>query len=170
MLLYPIIRNREFWRSFEKADRYYTLGHPFGPHAVKGPVTSVYLGSYACRVGSTDSDEMEQYIENLDRLMPYVTHSMDGCMLGHNDLARAELFYFRGELKDAEKFAYRALYKAKEGRQREIESRAAFYLLRIDLQAGDYARIQQRLRYLETMLDLTEYPLNTALYDLLTSW
>jgi LuxR family maltose regulon positive regulatory protein len=171
MMLYPKRTERDFWHAFEKADRHFTLGAPFGAYAVTGPVTSVSLGSYACRVGSAEKGEMERYIDNLDRLMPYVTHSMDGCMQGLNYLARAELAYFRCELKEAEKFAYQALYKAQESFQREIESRAVFYLLRIDLQAGDYAKIQRHLRHFEMMSEPTaDHPLNPAVYDLLTSW
>ena len=171
MMLYSKRADRDLWRAFEKADRYFTLGAPFGAYAVTGPVTSISLGSYACRVGGAERGEMERYIDNLDRLMPYVTHSMNGCMQGLNYLARAELAYFRCELKEAEKFAYQALHKAQEEFQREIESRAVFYLLRIDLQTGDYAKIQRHLRHFEMMSEPTaEHPLNPAVYDLLTSW
>ncbi|MDR2354892.1 MAG: LuxR C-terminal-related transcriptional regulator [Clostridiales Family XIII bacterium] len=170
MMLYSMRAEPDLWRSFEKADRYFTLGAPFGAYSVIGPVTNVSLGSYACRAGGAERGEMERYIDNLDRLTPYVTHSMNGCIQGLNFLARAELAYFRCELKEAEKFAYQALYKAQEGLQREIESRAVFYLLRIDLQTGDYAKIQQRLRHFEMMTESAEYPLNPAVYDLLTSW
>jgi LuxR family maltose regulon positive regulatory protein len=170
MMLYPLHPDRELWRCFERADRYFTLGSPFGAYAVRGPVTSITLGSYACRAGSAESCDTDLYIENLDRMAPYVAHSMDGCMLGLNSLARAERAYLRGELKDAEKFAYRALYKAKEARQREIESRAVFYLLRIDLQAGDYAKTQRHLKHLELSAELSEHPLSPVEYDLVTSW
>jgi ATP/maltotriose-dependent transcriptional regulator MalT len=80
------------------------------------------------------------------------------------------LAYFRGELKDAERFAYQTLFKAKEGCQRDLESRALFYLLRIELQTGDYVKIQARLKRLESLMTLSESPLNTATYDLLTGW
>ncbi|MDR2771773.1 MAG: LuxR C-terminal-related transcriptional regulator, partial [Clostridiales Family XIII bacterium] len=170
MMLYPMHAERDFWRSFEKADGYFTLGAPFGPYEVRGPVTDVSLSSYACRIGSAERGETESYIDSLDRLTPYVAHSMNGCMQGLNCLARAELAYFRGELKEAKRFAYQALHKAQEGLQREIESRAVFYLLRIDLQTGDYAKIQRRLRHFEMMTELAEHPLSPAAYDLLTSW
>jgi LuxR family maltose regulon positive regulatory protein len=170
MMLYSKRPEADLWRAFEKADRYFTLGAPFGAYAVTGPVTNVALGSYACRPGSAEYGEMERYIDDLDRLMPYVTHSMNGCMQGLNYLARAELAYFRCELKEAEKFAYQALHKAQEAFQREIESRAVFYLLRIDLQTGDYAKLQRHLRHFEMMTEPGEHSLNPAVYDLLTSW
>jgi LuxR family maltose regulon positive regulatory protein len=170
MMLYPLRPDREVWRCFERADRYFKLGAPFGPYAVRGPVTSVTLGSYACRAGGAESGEMELYIENLDRLTPYAAHSMNGCMQGLNSLARAELAYMRGELQDAEKFAYQAMYKAKENHQREIESRAVFYLLRIGLQAGDYAKLQRHLKHLDMSTELAEHPISPVDYDLVTSW
>jgi hypothetical protein len=110
MILCPISENYDFWRFFERGDYYFTIGSPFGQYETKGPVTSVSLSAYVCRVGSTKTGDMERYIDSLDRLTPHVMHSMNGCMCGHDDLARAELAYLRCDLKNAEKFAYQALY------------------------------------------------------------
>jgi LuxR family maltose regulon positive regulatory protein len=170
MLICPRTGNYDFWRYFEIADRYFEMGAPFGDYGVKGPVTSINVGAYACRVGDTKTGDMEQYIESLDRSMPHLMNSMNGCMYGQNDMARAELAYFRGELKDAEKFAYQTLFKAKEGRQRDLEARALFYLLRIELQTGDYVKIQARLKRIESLTALPDSPLSPATYDLLSSW
>ncbi|MDR1247075.1 MAG: LuxR C-terminal-related transcriptional regulator [Clostridiales Family XIII bacterium] len=170
MLLCPKSGDYEFWHCFEKADHYYNLGAPFGEHSVRGPVTSVNIGSYACRVGSTNKGDMERYIESLDILSPHLTHSMNGCMYGQNDMARTEIAYFRGEIKEAEKFAHQTFFKAKEYCQRDIESRAVFYLIRIELQNGDYAKIQRYLKQFEALLELKESPLSPAIYDLATGW
>jgi LuxR family maltose regulon positive regulatory protein len=170
MLLCPKSKNYDFWRCFEKADRYFNLGAPFGEYSVKGPVTNVNIGSYACRVGSTNEGDMERYIESLDLLSPHLAHSMNGCMYGQNDMARTEIAYLRGEIKEAEKFAHQTFFKAKEYRQRDIESRAVFYLIRIDLQTGDYAKIQRHLKQFEALLELKDSPLSPAIYDLATGW
>jgi LuxR family maltose regulon positive regulatory protein len=170
MILCPRTGDYDFWRYFERGDHYFTMGSPFGRYEPKGPVNSVSLSAYICRVGSTRSGDMERYIESLDRLTPHVMHSMNGCMCGHDDLARAEVAYLRCDLKNAEKFAYQALYKAQERRQRELESRALFYLLRIGVQAGDCAKLQRHLKHLDTLAELSEFPVSAAVYDLITSW
>jgi ATP/maltotriose-dependent transcriptional regulator MalT len=170
MLICSKTGDYDFWHCFEKADHYFNIGSPFGKYGVEGPVTNVNIGAYACRVGFTEKGDMERYTENLDLLTPYLTHSMNGCMYGQNDMARTELAYFRGELKDAEKFAYQALFKAREGRQRDLENRAILYLLRIGLHNGDFAKIQTHMKSLEALTELRESPLSPTAYDLTTGW
>jgi LuxR family maltose regulon positive regulatory protein len=170
MILCPLTGNYDFVHCFKKADYYCTKGAPFGDYAVRGPVTSITMGAYSCRVGSAAGDDTERYIEALDLVVPYAVNTMDGCMYGQNDLARAEIAYFRGAVKDAEKFAYQALYKSRERRQRELESRALFYLIRVDIQAGDYGKTQQHLKSIESLTELAEYPLSPDAYDTATGW
>jgi ATP/maltotriose-dependent transcriptional regulator MalT len=170
IVLCPLSGNYDFWHYFEKGDHYFTIGAPFEDYEAKGPVTSVSLSAYLCRVGGERSEDMERYLDCLNRLTPHVVHSMNGCMYGHDDLARAEVAYLRCDLKTAEKFAYQALYKAAKEHQHELESRAIFYLLRIDMQTGDYMKLQWHLKRLESLSELGERRLNPAIYDMVMSW
>jgi LuxR family maltose regulon positive regulatory protein len=87
-----------------------------------------------------------------------------------DDLCRGELAFFRGDMSGAEQFALRALQSARQGTQYEIENRALFYLLRINLARGNYPAIEDLLKQLEAQLDKQDYPTRFTDYDILTGW
>jgi LuxR family maltose regulon positive regulatory protein len=155
----------DFARYFERGCYYYRRN----PHET--PSLSIAgLGSYVCRVGSPQKGEMEQFIAASAEAAPYVVASMGGCYYGIDDLAQAELDYFRGNLTEAEKFARRALAKSRERNQYEIENRALFYLLRINVAWGNCEQIQEILKALEAQMKITEYVNRQIYYDIVTGW
>jgi LuxR family maltose regulon positive regulatory protein len=95
---------------------------------------------------------------------------MGGCFYGMDDLAWAELAYFRGKLDEAEKYARTALAKSRERDQYEIENRSLFYLLRIKLACGEYGQIREILEALEAQLQVTGYVNRQIYYDIITGW
>jgi LuxR family maltose regulon positive regulatory protein len=156
----------DFVFFFEKAHRYHLLS----AHEIQGPVTVINLGSYACWVNSSDKEEMERYLEAITTSIPHISAVMNGCTYGMDDLARVELAYFQGDTDRAEKLAYRALYKARERNQYEIENRAIFYLLRINVARGDNAAIQELFTLLNAQLEAPEYLNRYTFYDIVTGW
>jgi LuxR family maltose regulon positive regulatory protein len=156
----------DFDELFEKADYYYRLT----PYPISGPVTSVGLDTWVSKVGTTRKGAMEEYIESLSRAIPHVSNVLNGMMYGLDDLARGELCFYKGDLKEAIKFLNQALQKAQERNQYEIRNRALFYLLRIGIAQGDYEKIQTLFKDLEAQLDMKEYFTRYTSFDIVSSW
>jgi LuxR family maltose regulon positive regulatory protein len=136
---------------------------------LKPPLSVINIGAYICRVHSPRKEEMEQYIDALAAAISRVP-AIGGCGWGMDDLARAELGFFKGDMAGAEQFAQRAFRKAREWEQYEIENRALFFLLRINLSRGNYEKIQELFRQLEAQLDKVHY-LNRFIYhDIVNGW
>ncbi|MDR1108865.1 MAG: LuxR C-terminal-related transcriptional regulator [Spirochaetaceae bacterium] len=155
----------DFPRYFEKAQYYYSRT----PYETVG-LRVGGLGSYVCRVGSPEQGEPERFIDAAARAIPFLAASMDGCYYGMDDLARAEIAYFRGQLDEAEGFALSALAKSRERTQYEIESRSLFYLIRICLAQGNYERLREVLKSLDTQLKVAEYVNRQIYYDIISGW
>jgi LuxR family maltose regulon positive regulatory protein len=158
--------NYEFGRYFQKSAEYYSLSE----HTTKGPVTNLSVGSYVCRTGSPEKGLLEKFIEAVAASIPHVSATMNGCTYGFDDLARAEVAYFRAEMKMCEKFAWQSLFRARERGQHEIENRALFFLMRVALAAGDYSKIQDLCKQLDLQLDRTEYINRHTLHDIVMGW
>ncbi|MDR3139538.1 MAG: LuxR C-terminal-related transcriptional regulator [Treponema sp.] len=156
----------DFAGYFEKARAYYDQE----PAKLRGPVTVINLGSYTCRVGSAKPGGPEKFIEALAASVPHIAATLNGCAWGMEDLARAELAYFKGDLDRAEKFLYQALYKAQKRNQYEIENRALFYLLRLHVALGDQDRLPDILKLLEAQIEVPDYINRYILYDITLGW
>jgi LuxR family maltose regulon positive regulatory protein len=156
----------DFLRYFEKSSHYY----PLSGHTVKGPVTNLSVGSYACRINSPEKGHIEKFIEVIAASEPLVLTTMNGCTAGLTDLLMGEVTYFRADLKNCEKFLWKSLFKAREKKQYEIENRALFFLLRVALAAGNYPRIQDLCVQMERQLDEADYINRHTLYDIVTGW
>ncbi|MDR1986996.1 MAG: LuxR C-terminal-related transcriptional regulator [Treponema sp.] len=159
-------RRYDFVPCFEKGHYYYTLSN----HELYGPVTTMSLGSYACWFDSTEKADLDQYLQAVSTIVPYISRSMNGCTYGMDDLIRAELAYFKGDIPNAERFVYQALYKARNRKQYEIETWAMFYLMRIHIYRGDYGAIQNLFKRLEAQRDIREYMNRYTLLDLVSGW
>jgi LuxR family maltose regulon positive regulatory protein len=165
-LMAPRTDRYDFDGLFEKADYYYRLT----PYDVHGPVTTVSLDAWASKVGTARRGAMEEYIDALSRSIPYVSNVLNGMMYGLDDLARGELYFYRGDLKDAVKFLNQALRKAQERNQYEVRNRALFYLTRIGVAQGDYEKIQALFKDLEAQLDMKGYFSRYTSFDIVSSW
>jgi LuxR family maltose regulon positive regulatory protein len=165
MLTSSYTRDYDYVRYFERAEDYYHQN----PFEVKPPVSVMTLSSYVCRVNSEEAGEMEKYIAGISAITAYAP-LMGGCTLGMDDLARGELFFFKAELAEAEKLCRKALEKARQGVQYEIENRALFYLLRIYLARGNIEAIRDICKQLEAQLGEKDYLNRFTYYDIVTGW
>jgi LuxR family maltose regulon positive regulatory protein len=151
---------------FERARYFYTQN----PFTVKPPISVAPLGAYLCRVNSNDKREMERYIEGITSMAAHIPITMGGCFLGIDDLVRGELFFFKGDIVKAEQFHFQALHKARLADQYEIENRALFYLLRINLARGNHEAILDIIKQLEAQLDKAYYFNRYIDHDIVTGW
>ncbi|GHT63413.1 helix-turn-helix transcriptional regulator [Spirochaetia bacterium] len=151
---------------FEKAAAH----APLSGYVTRPPVSVLTISSYICRVGSSVKGEMEKYIEALTAIAPHAAVVMGGCMMGLEDLAKAELAFFRGNTAEAEKHAHTALLRAADGMQYEIENRAFFYLLRIYLSGGNHEEMRRILKEMEARLKQHYYLNRFVHHDVNMGW
>jgi LuxR family maltose regulon positive regulatory protein len=155
-----------FYKHFEQARAY------FPPRGLefRTPANSMCVGSYICRVGIPEKGYMERFIEAVDLAVPHAAATLNGCMSGYGDLARAELAYFQEDMDRAEAFGCTALHKARENAQFEIEIRALFYLLRVNLAYGNAGAVDHILKQITAKLDTPQFINRHVLYDIIIGW
>jgi LuxR family maltose regulon positive regulatory protein len=156
----------DFARHFEQGDAYYRKSN----YMVRGAASSVNLSPYICRVGKPDAGEPDRFIDALAKAIPFAAHSMNGCMYGADDLARCELSFLRAEFNNCERFGFQALYKARDREQHEIENRALFLLLRVNLAGGKYHDIRSILYLIYAQPEMADYANRYIMKDIVTSW
>ncbi|GHU67678.1 hypothetical protein AGMMS49983_19200 [Clostridia bacterium] len=156
----------DFAAHFRVGDDYFKKSN----YRVWGAGRSINLSPFICRVGRSDPGGLDLYIGALTELVPFVSHSMDGCMYGLDDLARCELSFFRDDLDACERYGYEALYKARAREQHEIENRALFFLLRASLAGGKYGDVEAILSQVEAQPDLADYTNRHFMKDIVTGW
>ncbi|MDR2796945.1 MAG: LuxR C-terminal-related transcriptional regulator [Treponema sp.] len=138
-------------------------------YTFKGGFTAC-LSPHICLVNGPEKKDMEQYIAEITQAVPYISALMPGCTCGMDDLARAELAYFKTNLAQSERYALEAIRKAREKDQYQIENLALFYLLRIELAQGNGKGIQECLQQLQAQLLEKSFVNRQALYDMVTGW
>jgi ATP/maltotriose-dependent transcriptional regulator MalT len=152
---------------FEKADYYY-MQHPY---LIRGPITHSSVSAYVCRVSHpAEKGEFERSLEAFAPIIPHTVNSMNGYFYGMDSLGWAEMYYFKGDMNNTEKFARQAVYQAHEKNQYEIEYRALYFLLRMSLGNGDYPAVQELLRKIEDQLEITEYVNRYTVYYMGSGW
>jgi LuxR family maltose regulon positive regulatory protein len=151
---------------FEKAQYYATLSN----HQVVPPMSVMSLGTYVCRVASTEAGEMERYIEAFEKMASCMTASLNGCGYGMDDLAWGELAFFRGDISRAENHILAAIAKAREREQYEVECLALFYRIRICLYRGDNKSLQDVFLQYDAMLNLKWHCNRTVYHDIGCGW
>jgi len=152
--------------DFRKADLY-ARGSGFVP---RGSMRVATVAPYCIQIGRADAGEPEKYIRALTEAAPYVSSLMDGCMYGLDDLARAELAFYRTDTAGCKRYAMQALYKAQEKGQYEIENRALFYLMRAGLASGKYQPIKDAIAQMDAQLDIPGFINRYIRYDIQTGW
>jgi LuxR family maltose regulon positive regulatory protein len=165
-LMAPHTDRYDFDEPIEKANYYYKLS----PYLEDGPVTAINLSALASKVGTTRSGAMEEYIDALERSTPHLVNILNGCMSGLTDLARGELYFYKGDLKHSVKFLKQALSNAEEQNQYEVRNRALFYLLRIAIAQGDFDEYQSVFKSLEAQLEIKKYHSRFITFDIVSAW
>jgi LuxR family maltose regulon positive regulatory protein len=152
--------------DLEKAARY----SPLAARVPRSLASVIMLGSYVCRVREAEEEKILPYLAALETSVPFGVRAFGGCMYGMDDLARGEYAYFRGDLPRAENLIRRALKKAREQNQYEIENRSLFYLLRIGIHHGGCREIQEILDAIEAQKKQECYRNRFIHYDIIMGW
>ena len=152
----------DFYAYYEKQDMY----HKKSPHTKPAFSTGRPAGAWALLIGTSRAGAPEEYIEAVAKAMPYISRAQNGNAHGFDDLARGELCYFRWELDDAEQYLKRALDKAQENNQHDIQNGALFYLMRIALYRGDLAAADRLLHTIKDFLNESDYAIRYTAHDI----
>jgi LuxR family maltose regulon positive regulatory protein len=153
-------RDYSFAAYFEKGRVYNKL---WG-RTIHGPMSVASINAYACKVGVSDPEDMDKYIDAISASIPPVAAAMGGCMSGMDSLCRGERALFQLNLDEAELRLSEAAAVARENSQYEIESHALFYLLRLRVFQGSLAGVERILRRFSALLDIDDY-INRYIYD-----
>ncbi|MDR2740853.1 MAG: LuxR C-terminal-related transcriptional regulator [Treponema sp.] len=152
---------------FEQANKYY-MRHP---EPLSGPITQCCIGPYINHAGYPAAPgAIEKAIQEFSLALGPASNSFNGYLYGADTMSWVEYYYFCADLANAENFARQAIFKCREKNQFELENRGLYYLLRINLNAGNPAGIEETLKQLKAQLDNTEFFNRYILYDIITGW
>ena len=112
---------------------------------------------------------VKEYVEALFHGMPYAFNVMRGCGAGLEYLVAAEADYITGDIKEAEKNLFAALYRAQTHEQYDIEYMAYALLLRIAVFQGDYHRASVAMETVRQCFKRNQTPDCNALCDVTVS-
>ena len=102
----------DFHVYYAKMDEYLTKS-PIEANKLSG----LSIGPWFSLVGSTRQGAPLDYIDALSRSAEYLSRCLNGCMEGVDDLARGELLFYQGDVREAEFFIAKGLARAREYRQ-----------------------------------------------------
>lgn len=114
--------------------------------------------------------ELQKYQDALFNAAPYASRVMNGCSHGMEFLNAAESYLYTGDIRNAEKYAYEAIYRAGQHQQYDIEYMANFVLVRIYVSKGDYTKTTIILKQMKDQLERLQLSEYISLYDVIEGW
>ncbi|CAI3624971.1 response regulator transcription factor [Clostridium neonatale] len=135
-----------------------------GRSCILGPEIPFAIGSNnILSLYYKEQGKIEEIVEIFEENIGYFVHISNGCGTGAKYLIKAELEFERGNIKEAELKAYKALYKANSNEQKSISICAEFLLMRINLCKGKIEHLKKDLN------ELTEQSKRYILPTLITT-
>jgi LuxR family maltose regulon positive regulatory protein len=152
---------------FQQADFHYKQY----PYPVPPPLTQSTVSTYANQIAyPAEAGAFEYHISRFAPAVPHAAGALGGFLTGMDDLARAELAYFKGDLSAADQLARQAVFKARGKNQYEIETRGLFYLLRINLHGGSPEELMNLWKQAETLLANPNFLNRRLIIDMDSGW
>jgi len=96
--------------------------------------------------------------------------AMNGCGYGLEYLNAAESSLYTGNLSDAEKYAFEAIFRSKQYEQYDIEYMANFVLVRFFTAKGNYEKVTGILDQMKRQLETLHRADCIALCDMIHGW
>ena len=154
-----------FVSLFQKADRCLPNGSTLINHKF-----NIAEGLNVCSIKDPSPGELKRHQDALFHAAPYASRVMNRCGHGLEYLNAAESSLYRGELRPAEKYAYEAIYRARQYQQYDIEYMAGFVLVRVFTAKGNYPKTSELLEQMENQLEVIPVSGCTSLYDIIQGW
>jgi LuxR family maltose regulon positive regulatory protein len=136
---------------------------------VKMPVYYPF-GACISLVGSAKKGAPQEFNDAFSRAVHHASHSLYSTKTGIDDLARGELLLYQGDLRAAEPLIAHSLEQTREHRQFAAVYMALSYTLRIAVSQGDYPKMEQALRDMESQLNENDYTNRFITYDHALTW
>ena len=136
------------------------------PIELNAQMTSHPAGSWFNLAGSSRSGAPQEYIDAVERASEHSSRCFNGCMGGIGDLARGELKFYQGDVQAAESFLVKGIARARAFGQFELVHRALFYIIRIAVSQGDFAKAEQAFTDTEALLEEAEFYFRYFTYDI----
>lgn len=155
-----------FQTYFKSADEYL----PNGSSLIDKKNFSFNTGNYSCSVGKSVEGEFGKFINAICYTMPYASRVTNGSGSGTEYLCLTEKSYFQRDLKNAEKYAYKAIDEAKKQDQYTTECLALFYLVRTNIAFGKYAKIISLIDELRAVCGKYNTPKSYKILDITEGW
>jgi LuxR family maltose regulon positive regulatory protein len=159
--------SHEHYSNFESGFRYFQLSGCMS----KGLRERAIVGSYVQRVGyASQKGDLERGCRVFSQYVKFVFEAKDNMMMGMSELAFCESAYYKSDIKEAERLAYQAIGKARHAEQFQIENRALFFLLRINIYSANFEKIKEIFRQLELQLENKEFFNGYTLNEIVNGW
>jgi len=159
-----VFKTLEFVEYFQRADALL----PEGSQVVDNNLALV-AGASFITTRDMGPGSVKRFVAALFEGMPHAARAAHGCGAGLEYLVAAEADYMTGDIKNAEKNAYAALYKAQPAEQYDIEYMAQAVLLRIAIYQGDYKRAAVTLETVNKHFKRSQTPDCNSLCDITIS-
>ena len=121
-------------------------------------------------VGSSRKGAPQEFIESLERASAIMSRRYGVVKTGENELAYGELYFYQGDLREAEIHIIASLEQARKSGMFEVTHRALSCLLRLSIVQGNYQRAQSALSEMKTCLEEDEYFNRFTNYDIIMCW
>jgi LuxR family maltose regulon positive regulatory protein len=131
---------------------------------------SMQLGPWLSGVSGARSGAPQEYIQSGNRLVKHMTHCLNGVTSGADILCQGEFFFYQGRIQEAEQLIIRAVEQAREFKQYDVIHRGLFYIMRIAVSQGDYAKAKKALSDIEGQLHIKEYQTRFVTFDIAKGW
>jgi len=122
------------------------------------------------RAGSARAGSVDEYVEAFARMSALLEGCPRGTREAECELARCELKFYRGDVKGAEFFLYRAQSIALKYGQFGVIHVALLYALRISLVQGNYEKALQTIAGIKELLEQGEYVDRFMVHDICMAW
>lgn len=158
-----------------QGDEFVELFHLADSHLASGSVLVDYRlniaeGINISGIKCPEAGTLNRKRENMMRAMPVASRVMNGCLYGAEYLNATESCYMEGDIQGAERNAFEAIIRARQRDQYGIECMANFFLMRIYVSTGDYAKASALLALIEENMNAPESTSSLVLYDILKGW
>jgi len=134
---------------------------PFYPTYVNHP-----NGPWISVVGSSREGSLLEFCNSLAITVLDLTTSFHGALSGSDDLAFGELKFYRGDIEDAENLFKRAYVRAREHNLYDNIHRATYFMLRVAIHQGNFAKCEQALEDMKPILQQGEYQNRFIVYNI----
>jgi LuxR family maltose regulon positive regulatory protein len=126
-------------------------------------------GVWVSTLGSCETKALNEYTGTIERSVKHISLFYSG-INGADDLYKGELRFYQNDTRTAEALLSKALEQGRRQGQYETVHRSLFYILRILVVQGCYAKIEPILNELELFLEEPGYLRRNYTYDVTLGW